>query len=181
MTTTVNIDNYSGEEAPEPDSMRRWANSAIGAHMEQAELSIRIVTERECAELNTRYRDKQGPTNVLAFAADLPDFVPVPLLGDIVICASVVIKEAKAQGKQVQAHWAHMVIHGTLHLLGYDHGNEADAQVMETLETELLTALGFPPPYTASPRSGAPPTLDVSDSNVATPRQTNHHDETQAQ
>ena len=147
MTSTVIIDNCSGEEAPDPDSIQSWVDAAIGDRMEAAELSIRIVSEAEGAELNARYRGKQGATNVLSFAADLPEIVPLPLLGDIVICATVVLKEAQEQGKQVQAHWAHMVVHGTLHLLGYDHLNSADAKQMESIETDILSSLNFPPPY----------------------------------
>ncbi|RLA47716.1 MAG: rRNA maturation RNase YbeY [Gammaproteobacteria bacterium] len=147
MTATVVIDNCSEEEAPDPDSIRSWVDSALAGRAEEAELGIRIVSEAESAELNTRYRSKRGATNVLSFTADLPDIVPLPLLGDIVICAPVVLREAREQGKQVQAHWAHMVVHGTLHLLGYDHDSEHKALIMEAIETDILTSLEFPPPY----------------------------------
>ena len=147
MTATVIIENCSDEEAPDPDSIRNWVDATIGERMDAAELSIRIVSEAEGAELNARYRGKKGATNVLSFAADLPEVVPLPLLGDIVICASIVLKEAREQGKKTQAHWAHMVVHGTLHLLGYDHVNSDDTKQMECIETDILRSLDFPPPY----------------------------------
>lgn len=147
MNTCVTIENCTEDEAPEPDSVRRWVKAALAGHREKTELGIRIVDRAESAALNERYRGKQGPTNVLSFAADLPDFIPLPLLGDLVICAPVVLQEALAQGKHPDAHWAHMVVHGTLHLLGYDHTTEQAAQIMEALETEILTRMDFPPPY----------------------------------
>jgi probable rRNA maturation factor len=153
MTNTVIIENCSDEEAPDPDSIQSWVDAAVGDRMEAAELCICIVSEAEGAELNARYRGKQGATNVLSFAADLPEIVPLPLLGDIVICAAIVLKEAQEQGKQVQAHWAHMVVHSTLHLLGYDHLDSAGAKQMESAEAEILRSLNFPPPYA----TGCPP------------------------
>ncbi len=149
MTTTVIIDNCSDDEAPEPHSIQCWVEAAIANRMDEAELSIRIVGTDEAAELNTQYRGKQGPTNVLSFPADLPDVIPLPLLGDIVLCAPLILKEAREQGKSAQAHWAHLIIHGTLHLLGYDHINETDAAQMEALETSILGSLNYPAPYAA--------------------------------
>ena len=114
------------------------------------ELVVRIVSEAESAELNEKYRGQSGPTNVLAFPADeleLPDGEPPPL-GDIAICAAVVAREAAEQGKPAAAHWAHMVIHGCLHLSGYDHMNPAEAEAMEARERELLAGLGIADPYT---------------------------------
>src|SRR5690554_8049362 len=98
------------------------------------------------ADLNHRYRGKNSPTKVLSFPADLPPELGLPLLGDLVVCADVVAREAAEQGKTPSAHWAHMLVHGTLHLLGYDHINDAEAEVMEALETAIVTALGFAPP-----------------------------------
>ncbi|MBQ0720096.1 MAG: rRNA maturation RNase YbeY [Gammaproteobacteria bacterium] len=144
---TIDIDNASGEEAPEPPSIRRWISAALGDDKPEAEISVRIVSADESAELNQRYRGKQGPTNVLSFAADIPDFVETSLLGDIVICAAIVRREAAQQHKALEAHWAHMLVHGTLHLLGHDHIEEVDAENMEALETATLGELGFPPPY----------------------------------
>jgi len=114
---------------------------------ENFELSIRIVDENESAELNRRYRNKTGSTNVLSFPAELPENLNLPLLGDLVICAPVVSKEAQQQGKSELAHWAHMVIHGTLHLLGYDHQNDEQANIMEGHEISILNSLGFSNPY----------------------------------
>lgn len=150
MTATVIIENCSDEEVPDPDSVQNWVDATIGERMEAAELSIRIVSEAEGAELNARYRGQKGATNVLSFAADLPEVVPLPLLGDIVICAAIVLKEAREQGKKTQAHWAHMVVHGTLHLLGYDHMDSAAAKQMESIETDILRSLDFPSPYLSS-------------------------------
>lgn len=113
----------------------------------QVELSIRMVDVAESQQLNFQYRQKDKPTNVLSFPAEVPDFVDVPLLGDLVICVPVVIQEAMQQQKEANAHWAHMTIHGILHLLGYDHVEEKDALLMESIEVKLLTALVFPSPY----------------------------------
>lgn len=124
-----------------------WVAAALPADRQDAELTIRVVSPSESEALNAQYRNKQKPTNVLSFPSDLPEEVDIPLLGDLVICAAVVEKEAKEQGKHLEAHWAHMVIHGTLHLLGYDHINDSEAEVMEARETELLRALGYPAPY----------------------------------
>ena len=144
---TIDIDNASGDEAPEPPSIRHWVCAALGDLQPEAEISVRIVSAAESAELNLRYRRKEGPTNVLSFPADIPDFVESTLLGDLVICAAIVRKEATEQHKTLEAHWAHMLVHGTLHLLGHDHIEEAEAETMEAIETATLGKLGFPPPY----------------------------------
>ncbi len=124
---------------------------APGAELRQrpeSELTIRLVDEAEGLELNSTYRHKDYATNVLSFPADVPDeLLDIPLLGDLVICAPVVAREALEQRKPLQAHWAHLVIHGCLHLLGYDHIDDAEAEEMETLERELLAELGHPDPY----------------------------------
>lgn len=151
MSTTVIIDNCSDEEAPDPDAIQCWVDAAVADHVTEAELGIRIVGETEAAELNHHYRGKQGPTNVLSFRADLPEVIPLRLLGDIVICAALVRSEARDQGKRERAHWAHLIIHGTLHLLGYDHVNSTEAEQMEALETEILMSLNFPAPYDVGP------------------------------
>lgn len=148
MTITVDIDNASGDdEVPPPSAMELWVAAALADRAGDAELAVRIVDEGESAELNRQYRDKPGATNVLSFPADLPDVIDIPLLGDLVICAPVVAREALEQGKSADAHWAHMLVHGTLHLLGHDHMDTAEAEAMEALETRIITALGFPPPY----------------------------------
>jgi probable rRNA maturation factor len=113
----------------------------------ETELSIRLVDENESQTLNHDYRGKDYPTNVLSFPMDIPEGIPVNLLGDLVICAPVVIKEAQEQNKTEEAHWAHLVIHGTLHLLGYDHIDDAQAEQMESLEIQLIQSLGYPNPY----------------------------------
>ena len=131
---------------PEAD-FRAWAEAVLEGRREQAELVIRIVEAAEMAGLNQDYRKKRGPTNVLSFPFQAPEPVVSDLLGDLVICAPVVRQEAVAQGKPEPAHWAHMTVHGILHLLGFDHQDAQDAEVMEGLETEVLARLGFPCPY----------------------------------
>lgn len=114
---------------------------------DDVELTIRIVDVNESAELNEQYRHKNGATNVLSFPFEAPAEVNLNLLGDLVICANVVQQQADEQQKDELAHWAHMVVHGTLHLLGYDHMNEAEAKDMETKENIILSQLGYPDPY----------------------------------
>ena len=119
--------------------------------MPQAEVCIRVVDSDESRQLNHSYRDKDKPTNVLSFPFTVPDNIPIDstLLGDLIICAPLVAEEAMQQGKESIAHWAHLVIHGILHLLGYDHIEDNDAKIMETIEIELLEQLGYPNPYEA--------------------------------
>ncbi len=135
------------EDSPDEQSIQRWVSAAIRDEREDTELSVRIVDELESKSLNEKYRGASGPTNVLSFPFDDTLPVPIPLIGDLVICAPVVAREAQQQNKAVDAHWAHMVIHGVLHLLGYDHQQEQQATIMESLETDILQNLGFPPPY----------------------------------
>ena len=132
---------------PAADDFRRWVDAALSGRRDEAELTIRVVDEPESAELNGTYRHKQGPTNVLSFPFEAPPGVELPLLGDIGICAPVVAREAAEQGKTAAAHWAHMTVHGCLHLLGYDHIEPAEAEIMETLEKDVLSALGYADPY----------------------------------
>jgi probable rRNA maturation factor len=132
---------------PAPGEVQRWVECALQGRRPDAELAVRIVDEAEITALNRQYRGKDGATNVLSFPfEDMPGVV-TEQLGDIVICAPVVATEAVTQGKSLQAHWAHIVIHGVLHLLGYDHHRDAEAQEMEVLETRLLASLGFADPY----------------------------------
>ncbi|MEJ2106414.1 MAG: rRNA maturation RNase YbeY [Acidiferrobacteraceae bacterium] len=143
----LTVQDVSGDgDVPDPAEIDRWVRAALGA-ADDRELNIRIVNEPEMAELNSRYRHKEGPTNVLSFPFESPPGVNSAILGDIVICAPVVRREAGEQGKALAAHWAHMVVHGIMHLRGYAHENEADAERMEAAETEILTGLGFPAPY----------------------------------
>ena len=137
---------------PTSVSFRHWAEAALrGArHRKPTELSIRIVGAREGRGLNRRYRDKDYATNVLSFQTELPRGITSPLLGDLVICAPVVAREAREQGKAVRDHYAHLTVHGVLHLLGYDHQKEREARIMETLETQILASLGIADPYRAT-------------------------------
>jgi len=144
--------NEDEVEPPSTQQMQRWVelalnNTAVADRIQSAELTIRIVDEAEITELNQQYRKKDGPTNVLSFPFESDIELEIPLLGDLVICASIVAKEAKQQQKSLQAHWAHMIIHGTLHLLGYDHITESEASEMESMEIDLLQQLGFSNPY----------------------------------
>ena len=131
---------------PTNQQFARWASAALLEHGD-AELLIRLVDRQESRQLNAQYRHKNKATNVLAFPADLPQEVGLALLGDIIICAPIVAEEAREQHKTAEAHWAHLTIHGILHLLGYDHQAEKEASEMESLEIELLKSLGFPDPY----------------------------------
>ena len=131
---------------PEAERIEAWARAAL-AGLAAAELTVRVVSREESAELNQRYRTRAGPTNVLAFPSDLPAEVASTYVGDIVICAPLVAEEAAAQGKDVAAHWAHLVVHGILHLRGYGHDSDAEAEQMESLETRVLGALGYADPY----------------------------------
>lgn len=134
---------------PSASKMKLWVKAAIRHKVRRGELTIRLVSKKEIQALNKTYRYKDKPTNVLSFKADLPEMIKmkVPLLGDLVICTDIVNEEAKAQHKLEEAHWAHIVMHGSLHLLGYDHETEAEALVMERKETRLLKNLGFNDPY----------------------------------
>lgn len=132
---------------PDTHTLTPWVTQVIQPHQKTAELTIRIVDIDEISQLNQQYRGKQGPTNVLSFPADLPEHIHIPLLGDIIICAPIVAEEAQKQNKTPEAHWAHIITHGVLHLLGYDHIDNQDAEEMEALETALLASWGFANPY----------------------------------
>lgn len=133
--------------APDVDDLETWAREALRGLRDQAELAIRVVDVPESARLNEDYRGKQGATNVLSFPADLPAGELAHVLGDIVVCGPVVEAEAREQGKPGEAHWAHMIVHGVLHLLGYDHQQAGQAEEMEKLEAAILARLGYPDPY----------------------------------
>nr|WP_298146185.1 rRNA maturation RNase YbeY [uncultured Pseudomonas sp.] len=133
---------------PSEAQFRAWCELALRQRSADSELTIRLVDESEGRELNHTYRQRDYATNVLSFPADVPDgLLDIPLLGDLVICAPVVEREALEQNKPAHAHWAHMVIHGCLHLLGYDHIEDEEAEEMEALERELLAELGHADPY----------------------------------
>ena len=136
--------------APSAKRMALWAAAAAGVKGRHAELAIRIVGKRESRRLNAHWRGKDYATNVLSFPVEgLPPVIRPRPLGDLVICAPVVAAEALEQGKTQSAHWAHMVVHGVLHLLGHDHEQDAEAVRMERLERRILARLGFPDPYAA--------------------------------
>ena len=142
----VELQNASAApDLPSEAQLSQWARAAT--RRDQAEIVIRVADEEESAELNRQYRGKAGPTNVLSFPFEAPPGMATDILGDLLICAPVVAREAQAQGKSLQAHWAHMVVHGVLHLQGYDHLFEDEAMVMETEEIAILGGLGFPNPY----------------------------------
>nr|WP_250646443.1 rRNA maturation RNase YbeY [Pseudomonas oligotrophica] len=133
---------------PAEADLRRWCELGLRQRSADSELTIRVVDEAEGRELNRTWRHKDYATNVLSFPAEVPEgILDIPLLGDLVICAPVVAREAAEQGKPLEAHWAHLVIHGCLHLLGYDHIEDEEAEEMEALERELLAELGHPDPY----------------------------------
>ncbi|MDX1818278.1 MAG: rRNA maturation RNase YbeY [Marinobacter sp.] len=146
---TVDFQNvYDGENVPDESLFRKWAESAwLGE--DPAEVTIRIVGALESQGLNHEYRGKDKPTNVLSFPFEAPAGITIPLAGDLVICAPVVEREAIEQHKASEAHWAHMVVHGMLHLQGYDHIEDQDAEVMEALEIRLMHRLGYSNPYEA--------------------------------
>jgi probable rRNA maturation factor len=136
---------------PTPEQFQLWVDSTLNAaefaSEYEPELTLRIVDETEGLELNQTWRQKEYATNVLSFPFEAPPDIPIALLGDIVLCASVVQTEATEQQKSLEAHWAHLIIHGVLHLLGYDHINDEEAQQMENLEVHILQQLGYPNPY----------------------------------
>ena len=132
---------------PTTEQIEQWATAAVQPQSDEVEMTVRIVDEAESHELNLNYRGKDRPTNVLSFPFECPDEVELPLLGDLVICRQVVEREAQEQEKPLMAHWAHMVVHGSLHLLGYDHIEDDEAEEMESLETQIMTGLGFADPY----------------------------------
>ncbi len=148
MHVTIDLQVAStAAELPDNTQLERWASAALGDARSEAEISVRIVDAEEGQALNLHWRGKDYATNVLSFPADLPPELELPLLGDLVVCAPVVAREATEQHKSLDAHWAHMIVHGTLHLLGHDHIEDQEAEAMEALETRVLTGLGYPNPY----------------------------------
>ena len=137
------------EGLPTEEQIVQWATGAVQPEGNEVEMTVRIVDEAESHELNLTYRGKDRPTNVLSFPFECPDEVELPLLGDLVICRQVVEREASEQEKPLMAHWAHMVVHGSLHLLGYDHIEDDEVEEMESLETQIMQGLGFDDPYLA--------------------------------
>ncbi|HES75861.1 MAG TPA: rRNA maturation RNase YbeY [bacterium] len=132
-------------ELPSPEQFTRWVAETVGAA--PTAMTLRLAHLHEAAQLNMKFRGKDYATNVLSFPLEFPEETGIPYIGDIVICPDVVAREAAEQHKPLLAHYAHLTVHGVLHLLGYDHENESDADEMETLETQILATLGFPDPY----------------------------------
>ncbi|MEX3018893.1 rRNA maturation RNase YbeY [Kluyvera sp. STS39-E] len=132
---------------PEESQFQKWLDAVVPQFQEESEVTIRLVDTAESHELNLTYRGMDKPTNVLSFPFEAPPGMELPLLGDLIICRQVVEREAKEQGVSLDAHWAHMVVHGSLHLLGYDHIEDEEAEEMESLETEIMLALGYEDPY----------------------------------
>jgi probable rRNA maturation factor len=144
----INISpTVQAKEMPTQKQCCAWFSAALRPEITQAEVTLKIVDKQEGALLNQQYRQKLGPTNVLSFPYRVPGQPKNMLLGDLVICAALVKEEAMAQHKPEEAHWAHLVVHGALHLQGYDHIKKEEAELMERLEIQILQQLGFPSPY----------------------------------
>ena len=138
---------FTSLEQPSEAQIQLWIDTALTDIQRDTEIVVRIVDEQESAELNETYRHKQGATNILSFPVEIPEGIDLNLLGDLVICAPVLEKEAQQQGKILAHHWAHIIIHGVLHLLGYDHLDDEQAEEMESKEITLLQKLNIPNPY----------------------------------
>lgn len=149
MKHIIDIQNACDpQELPSAELFQQWVDAVLTTVTEQQfELTIRLVNIAESQQLNKQYRDKDKPTNVLSFPFEVPEGIELNLLGDLVICTQVVEQEAKAQNKALFDHWAHMVIHGCLHLVGYDHINDTDANEMEAIEVKVLAKLAISNPY----------------------------------
>jgi probable rRNA maturation factor len=132
---------------PGEQQIQQWIDTALEDINHDTEIVVRIVDESESAELNQQYRHKQGATNILSFPVEIPEGIDLNLLGDLVICAPVLEQEARQQNKALAHHWAHIIIHGVLHLLGYDHLDDEQAEEMESKERALLQKLNIPNPY----------------------------------
>lgn len=150
MTYYIDIQNATNEPSPlSEEQLNSLASLALRAQQTDAELTIRLVTPKEMTDLNHTYRKQNKTTNVLAFPCSLPEGIKLdcPLLGDVIICPEVLLEEAKQYNKSLEEHWALIVIHGVLHLLGYDHIEDKDALIMQAIEVKLLTELGYANPY----------------------------------
>jgi probable rRNA maturation factor len=140
---------FASAGQPDEQQIQLWVDTALETFEQDTEIVVRIVDEQESAELNQQYRHKQGPTNILSFPVEIPEGIDLDLdlLGDLVICAPVLEQEARQQNKILVHHWAHIIIHGVLHLLGYDHLDDQQAEEMESREIALLQKLNIPNPY----------------------------------
>jgi probable rRNA maturation factor len=139
------IFNSNGQ--PDQEQIQQWVDAALDGFNQDTEIVVRIVDEQESAELNEQYRLKPGPTNILSFPVEVPEGIELNLLGDLVVCAPVLEKEALEQHKALTDHWAHIIVHGVLHLLGYDHLDEDEAELMESKEITILNKLNIKNPY----------------------------------
>jgi probable rRNA maturation factor len=138
---------FKSNGQPDQGQIQRWVDAALEGFGQDAEIVVRIVDEQESAELNEQYRHKPGPTNILSFPVEVPESIELNLLGDLVVCAPVLEKEALEQHKALIDHWAHIIVHGVLHLLGYDHIDETQAELMESKEITILNTLNIENPY----------------------------------
>jgi probable rRNA maturation factor len=143
----VLLNNATEKKCPSIEQFNTWVNTVIDHRGSFFQVSIEIVDKATSQQLNKDYRHKDKPTNVLSFPLDLPEYVEEDLIGDLAICRDVLIEEAEQQNKNVDDHWAHLVMHGTLHLLGYDHIEDKEAEKMESLEIILLKKLEINNPY----------------------------------
>ncbi|WWO99020.1 MAG: rRNA maturation RNase YbeY [Candidatus Dasytiphilus stammeri] len=134
-------------KSPNKKDFYQWLDAVFFRYKEDKEITIRIVDALESQILNFRYRGKNQPTNVLSFPFNPPSYIGLPFIGDLVICCSIVEQEAKEQNKELLEHWAHLVIHGSLHLLGYNHIQDSDAVEMQLIEKQLMLTLGYSDPY----------------------------------
>ena len=145
----VSVDLQNDEKlanVPEPGLLKQWVEASLLTTYDQLEQTIRVVGEPESRALNSQFRGIDRPTNVLAFPSE-SDYLEYTCLGDLVICAPVVNEEARQQAKSLEAHWAHMVVHGMLHLQAYDHEDEIETAKMEAEEIKILSPLGYSNPY----------------------------------
>ena len=150
MNLFLDFEKACSDPSPTVEEFENWIRSAVDAvkhSLETIEVSMKVVGETEMSFLNSTFRGKNGPTNILSFSADLPTEVELSLLGDIAICAPLVRKEAAQQSKCETAHWAHLTVHGALHLMGFDHKNESQSLEMESIESLVLARLGIDNPY----------------------------------
>ncbi|MCX8641243.1 MULTISPECIES: rRNA maturation RNase YbeY [unclassified Gilliamella] len=145
----LQIASEETDNLPSETQIMQWLDVILPQFMDQAEITIRIVDQAESQQLNNTYRHKDKPTNVLSFPFESPIEIDVPLLGDLIICKQVVEAEAQEQHKSLTSHWAHMIVHGCLHLLGYDHILDEEAEEMENIEIDIMRQLGFDNPYQA--------------------------------
>jgi len=138
---------FKSSGQPDQEHIQGWIDAALEGFNQDTEIVVRIVDEQESAELNQQYRHKSGPTNILSFPVEVPESIELNLLGDLVVCAPVLEKEALEQEKTLTDHWAHIIVHGVLHLLGYDHIDETQAELMENKEITILNTLSIKNPY----------------------------------